>query len=195
MAEWGSVLDRLERISGRRATALSLAAWATAEAIVFPVVPDVGLCLVVLAAPKRAARLFGFVVVGALAGTIVLAAFATRAPDAARTMLLAVPGIDSSDLADASASLVRNGVAGFAQVGPGTPLKVDTVEWLARGGDTAGLLVGAFVNRITRIGPPLIGAALVGRFAGGWLRRHERIVLAVYAALWLLLYAYLWVVV
>jgi hypothetical protein len=163
--------------------------WASAEAIVLPIVPDVGLCLLVLAAPRRTLVLFAAVVIGAIAGTLVMAAFALQAPDAARAVLLAIPAIDPALLASADQALARDGVLGFAQIGPGTPLKVYTVEWLAQGGDIAGLLAGTVLNRITRIGPGLIVAAVIGHVASSWLRRHSRLTLAAYAVFWILVYA------
>jgi hypothetical protein len=181
-------IDRVERFARRPAAVLTMAAWGTAEAIVFPVVPDVGLCLLVLAAPSRTARLFAAVLLGALAGTLLLAAFASLAPDAARAVLLSVPGIDAAMLADADRGLARDGIAGFVQLGPGAPLKVYTVEWLRQGGDIAGLLVGAVMNRITRIGPALAVAAVIGQVAGRWLRRHGRLTLGAYAAFWVAVY-------
>ena len=182
-------LDVVGRFARGPVAAAALATWAAAEAIVLPIVPDVGLCLVVLAAPPRAARLFAAVVGGAVFGTLLLAAFASQAPDAARNLLLAIPAIDAHVLAEADRALARDGVAGFAQVGPGPPLKVYTVEWLRQGGDTAGAVVGAILNRLTRIGPVLIAAAAVGYVAGPWLRRHARLTIAAYAGLWLGFYA------
>lgn len=181
-------IDRVERFARRRAAVLAMAAWGAAEAIVFPVVPDVGLCLLVLAAPSRTARLFVAVLLGALGGTLVLAAFASLAPDAARAVLLSVPGIDAAMLADADRGLARDGIMGFAQFGPGAPLKVYSVEWLRQGGDVASLLVGTVLNRITRIGPALVVAAVIGQLAGPWLRGHARLTLGVYAAFWLAVY-------
>jgi hypothetical protein len=181
-------LDRVERFARRPAAATTIALWAAAEAIVLPVVPDVALCLLVLAAPSRAVRLFAALVVGALAGTLVMAAFATQAPDAARAVLLSLPAIDPAVLDEAGRALASDGVAGFGQLGPGAPLKVYTVEWLGQGGDIAGLLAGAALNRITRIVPALVVAALIGQFAGAFLRRHSRATLVVYAAFWLFVY-------
>jgi hypothetical protein len=181
-------LERVARFARRPAATLTVGIWAAGEAIVFPIVPDVGLCLLVLAAPRRAAVLFVAVVIGAIAGTLVMAAFALQAPDAARAALLAIPAIDPALLASADQALARDGVLGFAQLGPGAPLKVYTVEWLTHGGDIAGLLVGTVLNRITRIGPALIVAAVIGQFAGSWLRRHSQLTLAAYAAFWILVY-------
>jgi hypothetical protein len=182
-------VERIERFAGRSAAVAAMGLWAAAEAIVLPIVPDVGLCLLVLAAPGRTGRLLAVVIVGAIVGTLVLAAFASLAPDTARAVLLAIPGIDTTVLAGADQALARDGVGGFAQFGPGAPLKVYSVEWLARGGDVAGLVLGTVLNRITRIGPALIAAALIGRFAAPWLRRHARATFLLYAAFWLAVYA------
>jgi hypothetical protein len=75
-------------------------------------------------------------------------------------------------------------VLGFAQVGPGPPLKVYTVEWTAAGGSFPGLILGVLLNRVTRIGPIVLVAALAGRLFPDWLRRHERPVIAGYAVAW-----------
>ena len=54
-----------ESASSRVDTApATMAIWAAAEAIVLPIVPDVGLCLLFLAAPRRTLLLFAAVVIG-----------------------------------------------------------------------------------------------------------------------------------
>lgn len=186
--ETASAFDRVGAFAARPAAIAVLAIWAAAEAIVLPIVPDVGLCLLALAAPRQAGRLFAAVLVGAVVGTLVVAVVATQAPEFAHALLLAIPGIDPGVLAGADRALARDGVAGFAQFGPGAPLKVYSVEWLARGGDVAGVLVGAVLNRITRIGPALVVSAVIGRFAGPWLRRHSSASLIAYAVFWIAVY-------
>jgi hypothetical protein len=183
-----NALDGVGSFARRPDAAVAMAVWAAAEAIMLPIVPDVGLCLLVLATPRRTVVLFAAVVIGAIAGTLAMAAFAQEAPDAARALLLSIPAIDPALLASADRALARDGVAGFAQFGPGVPLKVYTVEWLAHGGDIVGLLVGTVLNRITRIGPALIVAAVVGQLADRRLRRHPRATLATYAAFWIVVY-------
>ena len=183
-----SGIERVERFADSSAAVVMIGLWATAEAILLPIVPDVGLGLLALAAPRRGVPLFAVVLIGAIAGTLVMAAFALQAPGAARAALLALPGIDPAMLAGTERTLARDGVIGFAQIGPGAPLKAYTVEWLGRGGDVASLLVGVVLNRVTRIGPVLVVAAVIGRVAGPWLRRHSRIAVIAYAVLWLVFY-------
>ena len=187
-------IARFERVADRDATVVAVGVWAAAEAFFFPIVPDVGVCLLALAAPRRATRLFLAVVVGALIGTVVLAIVATRAPDAVHAMLLAIPGIDASMLADTDRSIAREGILGFVQFGPGAPLKVDTAAWIAHGGDALGLVAGAIVNRLTRVGPPVLAAAVVGSLAGSWIRAHQRTTLVADAAFWFAVYAYIWLI-
>jgi hypothetical protein len=54
------------------------------------------------------------------------------------------------------------------------------------------MAVGAVLNRITRIGPVLLLLAALGWIAPGFLRRHDRLVLVVYAAAYVVLYAIYW---
>ncbi len=192
MGEGASIFDRLEAFAARRAAIVLMALWAAAEAIVLPIVPDVGLCLLVLAAPGQAGRLFAAVVAGAVAGTLALAALASTAPDAVNGLLLALPGIDGAVLADAGSQLARDGIVGFAQIGAGPPLKVYTAEWVELGGGVPGLVVGSILNRLTRIGPPLLVAIAAGRLFRYWIRRHERVTLVAYAAFWTAVYVVLW---
>ena len=166
--------------------------WAFAEAIVVPVVPDVALALLALASPQRAGALFGAVLVGAVSGSILLAAATSAAPASVDATLLAIPGIDADTLATVDARLAANGVLGFAQVGPGPPLKVYTVEWVEAGGSWPGLILGVVVNRVTRVGPVVLVAALAGRLLPGWLRRHERVVIPAYGVAWTAFYAVYW---
>jgi hypothetical protein len=184
-----TAFGRIERFADRPAGSFAMAGWAAAEAIVLPVVPDVGLCLLVLAAPRLVTRLLLAVVAGALAGTLVLAAMATTSPDAMRGMLLTLPGIDPTTLSEVGSALATQGTVAFAQFGPGPPLKVFTLEWVGQGGEPAGLLVGTIVNRITRIGPVVIVAAMFGWRFGRWLRERAGPVLLAYGAAWIVFYA------
>lgn len=182
------VFDRIEMLAGRWQAAAAMGLWAAAEAIVLPVVPDVGLGLLALAAPRRAWPLFAAVVVGAIVGSLALGIVASREPDAVGAMLLRIPGIDAAMIADARAELAGDGVLGFAQVGIGTPLKVYTAEWQALGGDPAGLLAGTILNRLTRIGPAILLGAAGGWLLAAWIRRHAGPTLVAYVAFWTLVY-------
>lgn len=182
-------IERIERFAGRRAALVTVGSWAAAEAIVLPIVPDVGLCLLLLAAPWRLTRLFLVAVAGALIGAVVMAVLSSGAPDTTRAMLLALPGIDAGTLERVDAALAGDGVIGWVQVGPGPPLKVFVFDWIQRGGELPGLLVGTILNRLTRIGPTALVAALLGWWLGARIRRWSGPVLIAYSAVWTLFYA------
>ena len=183
---------RLERIAGGRAGIALVGAWAFAEAIAWPIIPDVAIGLLALVVPRRTLMLFAFLVAGALAGTAVLYALTLAAPDAVEAMLLALPGISDSTLAAANQTVAAGNPTSIALVGPGTPLKVYTFAWATGPATPLALAVGAVLNRITRIGPGLLVLAALGWFAPGFLRRHDRLMLAVYAAAYVVLYALYW---
>ena len=61
-----------------------------------------------------------------------------------------------------------------------------------RARDTPRPAAGVVLNRITRIVPGVLLLAIVGRVAPAFLRRHDRLVLIVYAAAYVVGYAVYW---
>jgi hypothetical protein len=186
------LIDRLAVFASSRAAFALVAAWACAEAVLLPVVPDIVLLPLVAAAPRSALRLTLAVVGGALLGSFILATLIVADAAFVRSVLLALPGVDSAMLAMVDADVRERGLATFVAFGPGVPLKVDTFAWLTAGGSPLSLALGAAVNRLTRIGPGILVAAVVGTFAPAALRRHERVAAAAYAIFWAALYAIYW---
>jgi hypothetical protein len=185
-----TIFERLERFAATRQATVLIGGWGMAEAIVFPMVPDVALYLLAMAAPKYAARLFAAAVVGALVGSAVLAGLTTVDPGSARSLMLAIPGISPQMLQAAERVFAGGDVLGFVGFGPGTPVKVYIVTWVLAGGSPLLLMVGVAINRLTRMGPGVLVTALIGALAPAFLRRHEGLVLALYAALWVLTYVF-----
>ncbi len=183
---------RLERLASGRLGIALVGAWAFAEAIAFPVIPDVVLGLLVLVVPRRWLVLVSAVAVGSLAGTAVLYTAALARPDAVTSMILALPGIPASMLAAARDLVASGDPLSIAQIGPGTPLKVYSLAWATGPATPVALAVGVVLNRITRIGPGLVSVAVLGRLAPGFLRRHDRLVLLAYAVFYVVLYAWYW---
>lgn len=185
-------VDRIARFAETRGAAVLVAAWAFGEAIVLPIVPDVVLDLLGLAAPRRSPLLFLVGLVASLAGTLVLFAVAASRLAGAEALVLAVPAIDQPMLDAARATVAGGDPASIALFGPGTPLKVFTVAWAADSAPLSALLVGAVLNRLTRIGPALVACVGVGAVARAWVRRHERLALGLYAGFWIVTYAAYW---
>jgi len=183
---------RLERIANGPAGIALVGAWAFAEAIFFPIIPDAAIGLLVLVAPRRIVVLFAALLAGALVGTAVMYALSLIAPGAVESMLLALPGIDEAMLATAQDTVAAGDPASIALIGAGTPLKVYTYAWATGPATPLALAVGAVINRITRIGPVLLLLAALGWLAPGFLRRHDRLTLAVYASAYVVLYAIYW---
>lgn len=185
-----NVITRLELLASGPGGLLLVGLWGFTEAIVLPVVPDVVLGLLALAAPRRAIALFGALLVGSLAGTALLFLSATLAPDAITSIDLALPGISATMLADAQRTVAAGDPMALALFGPGPPLKVFTLTWAIGPGTILPLTVGAAINRLTRVGPGLIALAVIGAVAPGWIRRYERPVLLAYGAFWIVVYAF-----
>ncbi len=165
-----------------------MGAWAFGEAMVVPIVPDVLLYPLVVAAPRRVLLLFGSLVVGALLGTALLSGLVAANPALARGIVLAVPGIDEPMLADAADRTRDGDPASMVVFGAGTPLKAFTIAWASGDGSALELLAGAIVNRTTRIGPGAILAAVVGGLAWGRIRRRAGPGLVLYLAIWAVFY-------
>jgi membrane protein YqaA with SNARE-associated domain len=104
-------------------------AWGFLEATVFFIVPDVLLTGIALGRVKSALSAALVATGGAMLGGIVMYQAGHRAPDAARTLLCAVPGIGSSLVADVRADLDAHGecalLLGLAR---GRPYKIYAVE-------------------------------------------------------------------
>ena len=170
-----------------------LVGWGVAEALVLPVVPDVLIGLLVLAAPWSIGPLLGAAVAGGVAGSLVGWWLLRRRPDVARRLLEIQPALGRPGLDAAVERLRARGlVAGFAQVGPGLPLKayLHALHVLAPG--TSGAVVAglALVNRLARLGPPALAFAALHPFAVGW---PPALLAAVWIVGWTAFYVAYWV--
>jgi membrane protein YqaA with SNARE-associated domain len=184
-----SILAGLARFANGRGGPLALFLWAAAEAVALPVIPDVLLGLLVLAAPRRLPILFAALCLGSLAGSLLLYGLTVADPEAVRHLLLGLPAIDEPMLAAASATVASGNPMCLLLFGAGTPLKVYTFAWANAAVSPTGFLPAVVLNRISRIGPLAVAQAGLGALAPDFLRRHERLVIAVYVAAYLALYA------
>ena len=145
-----------------------LLAWGFGEAVALPIVPDVFLGLLALATPAALGLPLMAAIAGAIVGAIALARLHRRRPALVETIIALQPGLGPRGMAHARARIERAGAArGFAQVGPGLPLKAYVVALIELLGDPAPpALAGlTLLNRMTRVVPVVVGFALVGILA------------------------------
>ena len=84
------------------------------------------------------------------------------------TLIAIQPGLGRRGMAAARSRIERKGAArGFAQIGPGLPLKAYVVASVELAGDPGlpRLAILTLVNRITRLVPVVAGFAVVGMVA------------------------------
>jgi membrane protein YqaA with SNARE-associated domain len=184
-----SLLDDLARFANGRGGPLAVFLWALAEAVALPVIPDVLLGLLLLAAPRRFVILFASLCLGSLAGSLLLYGLTVADPEAVRHLLLGLPGINEPMVRAASGTVASGGPTSLLLFGPGTPLKVFTFAWANGAVSPVGFLPAVIVNRISRIAPLALAQAGLGTLAPAFLRRHERMLLGLYVAAYIATYA------
>jgi membrane protein YqaA with SNARE-associated domain len=184
-----SLLDDLARFANGPGGPLAVFVWAFAEAVALPVIPDVLLGLLLLAAPRRFVVLFGSLCLGSLAGSLLLYALTVAGPDTVRQGLLALPGINRPMVTAAAATVASGSPTCLLLFGPGTPLKVFTFAWASGAISPVGFLPAVILNRVSRIAPLALAQAGLGLVAPDFLRRHVRVVLGLYGAAYLATYA------
>jgi membrane protein YqaA with SNARE-associated domain len=186
--EQHSLFANLARFANGRGGPLALFLWAAAEAVVLPVIPDVLLGLLVLAAPRRFLILFAALCLGSLTGSLLLYGLTVTDPEALRHLLLGLPGINEPMLTAASQTVASGNPSRLLLFGPGTPLKVFTFAWANGAVSPIGFLPAVILNRMSRIAPLALAQAGMGALAPGFLRRHERLVLGLYVAAYAVVY-------
>jgi membrane protein YqaA with SNARE-associated domain len=184
-----SLLSNLARFANGRAGPLAIFLWALAEAVALPVIPDVLLGLLLLAAPRRFLILFAALCLGSLAGSLLLYGLTMADPEAVRHLLLGLPGINEPMVTAASRTVASGNPSCLLLFGPGTPLKVFTFAWANGAVSPNGFLPAVILNRISRIAPLALAQAGLGTLAPDFLRRHERMVLGLYVAAYVATYA------
>ena len=145
-----------------------LLAWGFGEAVALPIVPDVLLGLLALATPAALGLPLVAAIAGAVVGSVALAELHRRRPDLVARIIALQPGLGQRGMAEARTRIERAGAArGFAQVGPGLPLKAYVVALLDSSGDPgpSSLARLAIINRLTRLVPVVAGFAVVGALA------------------------------
>jgi membrane protein YqaA with SNARE-associated domain len=143
----------------------ALVAWAVAEALAWPLIPDLFLLPLVVLAPARWKQLF----VAALAGSLLggMASYAAGPTDSGRSLLAKAPLVTERMVSEAGDRLEQGGApALLTQPLAGIPYK--TFSYQAAG---AGVGFGEFVafSAVAR-GARFLVIALLGALLGRWFR-------------------------
>ena len=139
--------------------------WGLGEAVALPIVPDVLLGLLALATPAALGLPLAAAIVGGILGAVVLADLWRSRPELVARIISLQPGLGPHGMTQARTRIERSGaVRGFAQIGPGLPLKAYVVALLELHGvpDRSGLASLGLVNRVTRLVPVVAGFAIAG---------------------------------
>lgn len=194
LATWLSVpIEPFASLAADPLVLILLLAWGAGEALFLPVVPDVLLGLLVLAAPWQLGPLLLAAVAGGVSGAVAGWWLLLERPSLVRRVLAAQPGLGRRGLDQAEERVSRQGpLRAFAQVGPGLPLKaylhaVGVIAPATPPWTIAGL---ALVNRLARLGPVAIAFAVLHPFAVGW---PPALLGVAWVAGWALFYGAYWV--
>jgi membrane protein YqaA with SNARE-associated domain len=190
----GATLEPFATVAASPLILLILLTWGFGEALLLPIVPDVLIGILALAAPDQVWVLLAAAIAGGVVGSVAAWPLLLVRPRMMERLLIRLPGLGRRGLAEAGARIRTRGVVGaFAQVGPGLPLKAHLHALAAVSpdrslGDVAAL---ALLNRLARLAPiGLVFAALHPVAAGtGW---PPELLAAVYLAGWSLFYAAYW---
>lgn len=177
---------------GRWGVAGSLV-WGFAEATLFFVVPDVIVGAVAIFSPRKAAWAGLAAVGGAILGGAILFAWAQSAEASATSAVDAVPAIHSWMFSEAGTALREHGgITVTAAAFTGIPYKVVALEMTTQGWSLPSLMAWTIPGRGLRFGLVAGVAGLFGFLAAGWIRRRRRLVLGVWLAIWVAIYAEYW---
>lgn len=171
-----------------RLVAAGAALWGFAEATLFFIVPDVLLTFLAQTGLRRALVASLAASCGALAGGAALYAFVLAAPETARSVLLAVPGI-SPELASRVAVLLGGDLFAGLTAGAlsGAPYKLFVAEAAMTGVPLSTFLMASLPARLLRFTLAALASWLVfARLLGALALRTRQLLLA---GFWLVFYA------
>jgi membrane protein YqaA with SNARE-associated domain len=166
--------------------------WGVAEATLFFVIPDVFLTLVALFSFRGSAKTLAAILAGALLGGSVLYVAGKRAPESAQSAILRVPFVSRSMFAKTRQDLDQSGIwIMVTALRRGIPYKVYAVQASHYSSWPMFLLVSALA-RLERFAPLWIVAGLIGLIFRRAVASHPSRAVAIYAALWIVGYAWYW---
>jgi hypothetical protein len=158
---------------------------------VWIIVPDVLAALLVLFVPRRTTPILVSVIIGAAIGAIGLSSL-TSLGTSVEGILVALPGISEADLAHVSGELERTGPLAFLTAPlQAMPVKIYIHEATLLGMPLPTIVGMTVLNRLLRVGIVLVVAASIGTVLRGPIERRPLVAAAIYSAVWVAIYAYL----
>jgi 1-acyl-sn-glycerol-3-phosphate acyltransferase len=160
------VLAKLRSFAGSRSALVLVATWAFAEAVAWPIIPDVLIFPLVLAAPRRWFLISAVALAASLSGGLV--AYMCGASSAGSELLHAAPVVTDRMIDVARSTLQERGAFGLlAQPLSGIPYKVFAFQAAPSG---LGVVEYLGMSALAR-GSRFMAAALLGAGSGTLLRR------------------------
>jgi membrane protein YqaA with SNARE-associated domain len=164
-----------------------MAIWALAEALVWPIIPDVLLGLLVVIQPRRIARTLTAAIVGSAVGAALVWGLASTWPTEAERVLPHLPLAFEADVVSVRERIAQDGTFAFVrQPISGIPFKVWAIVGATSGLPPMPALAIVVLARAVRMSlVALVAAALGARFTS-LIRDYWLVLLAIYLAVFVL---------
>jgi len=166
--------------------------WGFAEGTLFFIIPDIVLSWAALAGAKCGAKTLGAILLGAVVAGLCLHTWATFQPEASRSVVAAVPWVRTAMFEKVQTDYENHGISGIL-MGPasGIPYKVYAV--LAPPFCPAGpFALISIVARAERMALTWVFFTALGLIFRRWLVDHRRLTVTLFAAFWIVVYAFYW---
>ena len=180
---------RLNAYSKSRSALAIAFLWGMAEATLFFIVPDVYLGFVALFNWRRGLLATVFTIIGAMIGGAIMYSLALNNPQGMAELLTRVPLIHANMANSVGEQMQLAGLNPLI-LGPlkGIPYKVYAVQAGALGLPFLPFLLLTILARLERILPFVLVSACVGVLFRNFIQQRTRLVIGLYAALWLGIY-------
>ena len=164
-----------------------MAVCAVAEAIVWPIIPDVLLGLLVIAQPPRVAKTLTAAIVGSAVGAALLWGLASTSPTEAERVLPHLPLAFEADVVSVRERIAQDGTFAFVrQPISGIPFKVWAIVGATSGLPPMPALAIVVLARAVRMSLVALVAAVLGTWFATRIRDYWLVLLAIYLAVFVL---------
>ena len=179
--------DRWAAIADSSAGWRLMAVWAIAEALVWPIIPDVLLGLLVIARPRRVAKTLTAAIVGSTVGAVLLYGLASSWPTQAERILPHLPLAFEADVISVRERIGQDGALAFLQQPiSGIPFKVWAIVGATSGLPAVPALPIVILARAARMSLVALVVAVLGARFATRIRDYWLVLLAIYLTVFVL---------